>query len=414
MAGSQRMLKRLNRRAIVRHLKSRPGLVRGQLAELTGLAESTVSVLVGELIAEGWIRQAGSRGTGAVGRRAQSLEVDPTRLTLLGAEVGDDFLNVVACGLQGEVLFSRTVDYRHVELGRSIGDVADLIMVARADVLARHRKVLGVGVGVPGMVGSDGFLRLAPSIGWREVPFGELLAGALRDRRGAGLPVTVLNDANAAALSEYVFGASPTLGTLVFLSLGYGIGAGIMLDDRLHVGHDGLAGEVGHAVVKPGGAPCACGRRGCVETILSQKVISRKATGREEPVLHVAELVAMLERGDATLRKVVREAGEQLGQVLQNLVVTINPELVILGGPLSRLQGLVDVAIDQLKRLEGELPYHHAEVRVCRFGLDAAAVGAAASVLHQAIHPPVRSLAAIDPAERDMAPRPGIGRPLPL
>jgi predicted NBD/HSP70 family sugar kinase len=388
MAGSQRTLKILNRMAILRHVKARPGLVRGELAGLIGLADSTVSVLVNELIEEGWLRATGSRGTGALGRRPQHLELDPTRLSLLGAEVGNDYLNVVACGLGGELLFSRMVDYRHADLARSIGDLAGLIGEARAASLAARRRVLGAGVGLPGMVGFDGELRLAPSIGWRDVPFGRLLGEALQRRGCADLPVSVLNDANAAALSEYVFGASPPVSSLVFLSLGYGVGAGIVLDDRLLLGHDGLAGEVGHTVVKPGGAPCACGRRGCAETILSQKVISRLATGRATPVLHVAELVERLERGDEALKRVVRGAGVHLGMVLQRLVVVINPELLILGGPLSRLQLLVDEAIATLRKLGGERPFHRAEVRVCRFGLDAGAVGAAGSVLHHALSPP--------------------------
>jgi predicted NBD/HSP70 family sugar kinase len=387
MAGSQRTLKRLNRTAILRHIKARPGLVRGELADLVGLADSTVSVLVNELIAEGWLRTSGSRGTGALGRRPQFLELDPSRLSLLGAEVGNDYLNVVACGLTGELHFSRMVDYRHDGLADSIGDLAGMMGEARAAALAGGRRVLGAGVGLPGMVGFDGQLRIAPSIGWRDVPFGRLLGEALQVRRCGDLPVSVLNDANAAALSEYVFGTGPSLASLVFLNLGYGVGAGIVLDDRLHLGHDGLAGEVGHTIIKPGGAPCACGRRGCAETILSQKVISRLATGKSAPVLHVAELMAMLEGGDQKLQRVVRGAGTLLGMLLQRLVVTINPEVLILGGPLSRLQGLVEEAVETLARLGGERPYHQAEVRVCRFGLDAAAVGAAASVLHDALHP---------------------------
>lgn len=391
MAGSQRMLKRLNRMAIVRHVKARSGAVRGELAGFVGLADSTVSVLVNELIAEGWLRQAGPRGTGALGRRPRFLELDPTRLALLGAEVGDDSLNVVGCGLQGDLLFSRMIDYRHVDLETSVRDVAGLVLEARAAVTAGRRRVLGVGVGVPGMVARDGLLRLAPNIGWRDVPFGRRLTAELHEQRCSDLPVTVLNDANAAALSEYVFGTAPAVASLIFLSLGYGVGAGIVLDDRLHVGHDGLAGEVGHTILDPEGAPCACGRRGCTETLISQKVISRLATGREEPVLHVAELEERLAQGDAALQRVVREAGEHLGLVLQNLVVTINPEVLILGGPLSRLRGLVEAATRSLKRLAGDLHYHSAQVRVCRFGLNAAAVGAAGSVLHQALHPLAQS-----------------------
>lgn len=386
MAGSQRTLKNLNRMAIVRQVKARAGVIRSELAGLTGLADSTVSVLVNELIGEGWLRQAGSRGTGVPGRRPSFLELDPARLAILGAEVGDDYLNVVACGLQGEVLYSRALDYRHTDLAVSVRDISALIVEARAAVVTGKRRLLGVGVGVPGMVGDDGVVRLAPSIGWRDAPFGRRLTAALRELGCTDLPVAVLNDANAAALSEHVFGTGPAFGSLVFLSLGYGVGAGIVLDDRLHRGHDGLSGEVGHTILQPGGARCACGRHGCAETLVSQRVLSRHVTGPERPVLHASELIARLEQGGPALQQVVRQAGEHLGLVMQNLVVTINPEVLILGGPLSRLRGLVDAAKETLARLAGELPYHHVQVRICRFGLDAAAVGAAGSVLHEALH----------------------------
>jgi predicted NBD/HSP70 family sugar kinase len=308
-------------------------------------------------------------------------------LTLLGAEVGNDYLNVVACGLRGDVIFSRYVDYRHADVATTVRDLTGLIIETQRAVRTGRRKVLGLGVGVPGMVGPGGQVRLAPGIGWRDSPFGELLREQLRGRGFGDVPMTVLNDANAAALSEHVFGVEAPVGSLVFLSLGYGVGAGIILDHRLHLGHDELAGEVGHTILQPGGERCACGRRGCAETLLSQKVLSRRVTGADQPVLHVAELAEGLDRGDPVLRQVVLEAGEHLGLILHNLVVTVNPEVVILGGPLARLDALVAAAREALARFAGELPYHHGEVRVCRFGIDAAAVGAAGSVLHQALNP---------------------------
>jgi predicted NBD/HSP70 family sugar kinase len=158
-----------------------------------------------------------------------------------------------------------------------------------------------------------------------------------------------------------------------------------VLDDRLHQGYDGLAGEVGHTILEPGGARCACGRRGCAETLVSQRVLSRHVTGPDQPVLHATELIARLEQGGVALQQVVRTAGEHLGLLLQNLVVTINPEVLILGGPLIRLRGLVEAARETLGRLSGETPYHRRDLRLCRFGLDAASVGAAGSVLQHAL-----------------------------
>jgi predicted NBD/HSP70 family sugar kinase len=382
MAGDQSLLKRLNRMSIVRHVKARPGVARGELAELTGLAESTVSVLAKELIAEGWLRATDSSAGGAVGRRPKLLALDPDRIAILGAEMGVDYLNVVACSLRGEVLFSRMIDYQHGEVARSVGDLAALIVEARAAMLSRKRRLLGVGVGVPGMVTSDGLLRFAPAIGWRDVPVGGLVGAALREAGCVDLPVSVLNDANAAALSEYVFGASTSVSSLVFLILGFGVGAGIVLHDRLYLGHAGVAGEVGHTILDPDGLLCACGRRGCAETLLSQAAVSKLATGLDQPILHIGELEHRLARRDEPLTRGTREAGELLGLVVHNLVVTINPEVVILGGPLSRLDVLVEVALQRLASLAGKRPYHHTQVRVCRLGLNATAVGAAGSVLN--------------------------------
>jgi predicted NBD/HSP70 family sugar kinase len=383
MAGDQRLLKEINRMAIVRHVKARPGLARGALAELTGLADSTVSVLVSGLIEEGWLCASDSAGSGVVGRRPKLLALDPSRIAILGAEMGVDYLNVVACGLQGEVLFSRMIDYQHGAVETSVQDLTGLIVEARAAMLAQRRRLLGVGVGLPGMVTSDGLLRFAPAIGWRDVAVGALVSAALRKARCSDLPVTTLNDANAAALSAYVFGVSPGLSSLVFLILGFGVGAGIVLHDRLYVGHDGLAGEVGHTIVQPGGLLCACGRRGCAETMLSQKAVSRLATGKDEPILHIGELVARLARREEALTRGTREAGALLGFLMHNLIVSLNPEVFILGGPLSWLDVLVDGARERLAELAGDRPLHHAKVQVCPLGLNATAVGAAGSVLNQ-------------------------------
>jgi predicted NBD/HSP70 family sugar kinase len=238
------------------------------------------------------------------------------------------------------------------------------------------------------MVATDGRLRVAPAIGWTDVSVGQLVTGALAAARCEDLPVTILNDANAAALSEHVFGATPSTGSLVFLVLGHGVGAGIVLQGRLHQGHDGLAGEVGHTIVRPGGLPCACGRRGCADTLLSQRAVSRLVTGPEGHLLHIPELIERLARREEPLTQGTREAGQLLGFLVHNLVVSINPELVILGGPMSRLDVLVEAALAQLALLSGQHSHHRAVVRTCALGMNATAIGAAGAVFHQLLQRP--------------------------
>jgi len=388
MAGDQSLLKRINRMAIVRSVKSRPGTFRAHLAAATGLADSTVSVLVNELIEEGWLRAEASPGRrGAAGRRPSGLTLDGTRLALLGAELGVDYLAVAACDLQGRALLSRLVDYEHREAPRSLGDLIALVAEAQHQLAREGRQPLGAGVGLPGMVSSDGTLHIAPRIGWRDLAVRPLLVEALR-RAGCGdLQVSVLNDANAGALGEYVFGDAPAVDSLVFVSLGHGVGAGIVLGDRLQPGHAGLSGEVGHSILRPGGDPCPCGRRGCAETLLSQEVVSRQVTGPGHPVLHLDEMLRRQERGDQAVRLAAATAGEHLGLLLHNLVVTIDPAVVVVGGPLSRLGGLVEAARASLARLSGASTTHRPEVRVSRFGSSAGAIGAAGHVLQQLLNP---------------------------
>jgi predicted NBD/HSP70 family sugar kinase len=376
--------------AIAKHVKLHPGLARSDLAALTGLADSTVSVLVNGLIDDGWLMAIdGPAGGSGAGRRAKRLALNPHRLGLLGAEIGVDFLAVAACNLVGEVLYLRRIEYSHIDEARSIIDMAGLIALAHASLSKQQRTPLGLGIGLPGMVTMDGLLHFAPNLGWRDVPVSSQMAAALNDAGIEPLRATVLNDTNAMALGEYVFGASPPVSSLAYLNTGYGLGAGIVLNDRLVLGHEGFAGEVGHAILQPMALRCACGRFGCAETLLSQKGVSRLVTGMDNPALAVKELARRLEHGDLVVQDAARAAGEQLGLVIHNLIVTLNPAVVVLGGSLSQLPLFVDTALSSLRRLSNNASSHHADVRVSSFALNAGAIGAAAAVLHHLLHEPL-------------------------
>jgi len=382
MTGNQSLLKRINRMALFRLIKAEPGLSRVELAHRTGLTKATVGLLVQELIDEGWLCQSEPAPGQGAGRRPVPLALDGRQVGLLGAEVGVDYLNAVACGLQGEVLWSRRVTSRPGDVGRTVRRLAALVGQARAALRAQGRRPLGLGVGVPGAVDvRDGTLRFAPNLGWHDVDLGARLREALAAAGCGDLPLQVLNEANAAALSEYVFGAAPPTGPLVYLSMGIGLGAGVVLRDRLFLGHDGLAGEVGHTILLRHGPPCACGRRGCAEAFVSQRAVSRAVTGRDAPVLSIEELVRRVARRDPAALRGATRAGEFLGVLLQNIGNTYNPAVVVLGGPLCQLGDVfVKRALRAMTANAGQYDYHRTSVRLCRLGLDACAVGAAASV----------------------------------
>jgi predicted NBD/HSP70 family sugar kinase len=405
MTGDQSLLKRINRMALVRLVKAEPGLSRVDLANRTGLTKTTVGMLVQELIDEGWLHQnAPAEGQG-VGRRPLPLMLDRDRIGLVGAEIGVDYLNVVACNLQGELFQSKCIPYQHRDVTRSLRTLGSMLARAHADLVAEGRRVLGIGVGVPGMVDlQDGQLRFAPNIGWHGVRIEPMLTARLAEAGCEGLPITISNDAKAAALSEYVFGAEHHTGPLIYLAMGIGLGGGIVLSDRLYLGHDGIAGEVGHTILQRGGPRCSCGRQGCAETFISQRAVSRELTGKDAPVLTIEAIRQALAAGDKAAFRAARKAGEHLGVLLQNLANCYNPAVIVLGGPLVQLgDPLIKPALASMEANAGKFDFHRQSVRLCRFGIDACALGAAGGVLQRALYSVEADLGATP--ERGPAPR---------
>jgi predicted NBD/HSP70 family sugar kinase len=398
MTGDQSLLKRINRMALVRLVKAEPGLSRVDLANRTGLTKTTVGMLVQELIDEGWLHQSAPAEGQGVGRRPLPLTLDGDRIGLLGAEIGVDYINVVSCNLQGEIFQSKCIPYKHKDVGRTLKTLAAMVARAHADLAVNGRRVLGFGLGVPGMIDQrEGVLRFAPNLGWHGVRIEQQLLARLAEAGCPGLPLILMNDAKSAALSEYVFGSEHHTGPLIYLAMGIGLGGGIVLSDRLYLGNDGIAGEVGHTILERGGPRCSCGRRGCAETFVSQRAVSRELTGKDEPILTIEAIRQRLATGDRSALRAARRAGSYLGVILQNLANSFNPAVIVLGGPLVQLGDVfVQAGLESMEEHAGRYDFHRHSVRVCRFGIDACALGAAGAVFQRFVHsvesPPLEKL----------------------
>ncbi|GAK03381.1 glucokinase [Geomicrobium sp. JCM 19037] len=200
-------------------------------------------------------------------------------------------------------------------------------------------QVIGVGVGVPGFVNEDaGRVDFAVNIGWRNYPLQNSLSEALH------LPVYINNDANMAAAGEYWQGAGRNSRSAFCVTLGTGVGGGILLNGDVVNGPSGTGGEVGHVTVVPGGRLCSCGRRGCLEEYVGMKGFSlnlkeRLASSGQATQLHaeseVSELFVAANAGDELAQAVIDESLYYLGLVLSNVVTLLNPEKIIIGGGIS-------------------------------------------------------------------------------
>jgi len=327
---------------------------RADLARASGLTRVTVSDLVGEMLGEGLVEELGAPAESRIGKPP----------TLVG--IAADSANIVCLDLSNDdrmtgavVNLASEVKARHeVAIGGRKGSRAVELVHTLVDTLIAkaERPILGIGVGSPGIVDAEGTVIDAPNLGWKETP----LARSLRER--LDLPVYVANDANAAVLGEHTFGDALE-GGLMVLRVGTGVGAGLILEGALLHGHRSAAGEIGHVVVDPDGEECACGRFGCLETLLAVPHLRRR-----------------LEGGDPGA--VLARTGEQLGAALAPVVGTLNLHELVLSGPPELLDGPLLQAADETIR-QRTMPVIGDEliVRTSTLGEDVVLVGAAVLVL---------------------------------
>jgi predicted NBD/HSP70 family sugar kinase len=388
-AGHQRLLKGINRMALVRHLCANPGLSRADLAGSVQLTKSTVGLLVKELIAEGWLLERETVATGDLGRRPTPLYIDPARLLLLGAEIGVESVRVVATSLVGHVVAGATVNH-----GAQRGAAACIDRLAKALVKVREQldgaaqEVIGIGIGLPGGVDeATGFLHFAPNLGWRDVAFGAQLESALASSPLAGVPLFLQNEADVAALGEMEFNSTAVADPLLYVSINHGVGAGVIVDDRLLTGSRGFAGEIGHTILQRDGPLCSCGRRGCAEALIGVRaMLPAPAPGRHAAPL--AGLARRLAANDEDSVRSVEKAGGFLGTLLQNLSAAYDPACIVLGGAGVELgDAFVQPALATLRDYCAAANLPAPTVRLSQFGADAVAIGAAALVRYRLTRP---------------------------
>lgn len=269
-------------------------------------------------------------------------------------------------------------------------DQATMLRMAHGLLAQTRGRLAAIGVSFGGPVDAQkGLVRLSHHVpGWEDVP----LAARLAEEFAA--PVAVDNDANVAALGEWRYGAGQGYDSVLYVTVSTGIGGGWVLDGRIWSGADGMAGELGHVVVRPGGTPCVCGKRGCVEAEACGPAMARKAAARLQESPHAGSLLLALaegrpdavtgemvaraaQAGDPLAQDVLMEGAEALGSGLAAAINLVNPAVVVLGGGVTKAGEAWWQRVRQTARAEA-LPQARAEIVPAGLGDDAPLWGAAA------------------------------------
>lgn len=348
--------RQVNRSLILRTLFRSAAMSRADLSRTTGLTRVSVSRIVDDLAAEGLVRESGPSPEGRVGKPSTLISLNPDAYHVVTLDLSAHAeLSGAIMNLAGDVVHSMNVPTDGARGDRLLEKVCAL---AAALVKRSTVRVLGVGVGSPGVVNAAGVVRAAVAFDWHDLDVGSAIAAVVP------VPVHIANDANAAALAARTYG-QPGVDNLALVRIGLGIGSGVIVGGALVTGDRFTAGEIGHVIVDEHGEICRCGRRGCLEVVAAVPYIRQRLA---EP--------------GASAEEVLSRAGQALGRVLTPVVAALGLEQVVLSGPLDVVGGVfLDETRAAIEREALAIVADDVEIRVAVRGDDIVLLGGTALVV---------------------------------
>jgi predicted NBD/HSP70 family sugar kinase len=351
---NSRVIRSINRSVILNLIRERQPVSRAEIARLSKLNKSTVSSIVASLLQEELVVEEPAQNS-SVGRNPINIRLR-TGKHLVGAISFDSALTRAAIvDIDGTLRHTVDITTRETTPRTFVARcVADLNKLRKHHHLAQFK---GIGITVAGIVDPrQARVVFAPNLGWKDV---DLLA-MVRELCPEVANVAVENDAKASALAELWFGNHDIdLSNFVFLSVGRGIGSGIVIDKKVLTGVSHFAGEFGHMTLIEGGEPCSCGNLGCWEAYASDRATVKrfaKASGRNETSAEnftLEGVIAAARGGDQAAKEELLRTGRYLGQGISNIIKSVDPDAIVIGGPITKAWDLVAPQIMQEVRSRG-------------------------------------------------------------
>ena len=338
-AGSKHLIREINQALVLDIVRSRGALSRTEIAVQSNLSLPTVSDITAQLIEMGLIYEQ-STGASTGGRRPVLVAFNPRAGYVAGVKVTETTAIAVLTDLNATVVAHHSVpihDHRPEDIVATLANTVETLLAT-----ANGAPLLGVGIGMASVVDRRReIVRFATYFGWHELPMAQMLEERLN------VPVILDNDVNALAVAEQWFGAGRGITDFLVVSLGRGVGLGMILNGRLYRGAGGGAGEFGHTIVQADGPLCACGKRGCLEAFISDPALARQASAVLGRAVHIAEVYSLAVQGNAEVIAIYRNAARVLGIAVANLVNVLNPALIIIGGEGARAGHLILAPFEQ-------------------------------------------------------------------
>jgi N-acetylglucosamine repressor len=321
--ATHQQTKQHNRDLVLRTIFANESISRAELARVTNLTRTTVSDVVAGLLAEGLVDEVGL-GTSLGGKTPILLSIVPDSRYLIGLNLAQDKFIGAIVNLRGEI---KEIVEAPVHDGNGKKALELVYEILDQLIKKRLKPIVGIGVGTPGLVNTrEGIVVNAVNLEWQDLRLGQLLSKKYH------LPVSILNDSQATAIGEFVYGSGHASDeNLIVVNVKHGIGSGILVNGRLFQGDGGGAGEIGHVVVQENGALCRCGKLGCLETLSSARAVIQQLK-----VDSIEKAQLAFDSGNANAKQVVARAAHYLGISLANLIGTLNIQKIVITGDMTR------------------------------------------------------------------------------
>jgi predicted NBD/HSP70 family sugar kinase len=335
------LIRAINRALVLNTIKSDGPISRKDIAQQTGLSAATVTGITAKLLDKQLILEK-FEGDSSGGRKPILLTINPRGGYVIGLKLSEDHITAALTDLEATILHSITESFS----SHSLEHIIDMIIKVVDDFLSKNKlaqeQLLGIGIGLAGIIDTqNGIIRNSPIFGWQQVNLSEEIHKRLH------MPVFIDNDVNTLTIAEQWFGKGQGKENFLTVTIGRGVGLGIVVNGQIYHGGGGGAGEFGHTVIDPQGPKCDCGKYGCLETYVADPGLIRTANQLyEDGVLpkkigSVDELLALAQEGNQEARGIYANAGKILGRGLANLINVLNPELIIVSGEGVRAKELI-------------------------------------------------------------------------
>ncbi|MDY7076178.1 MAG: ROK family transcriptional regulator [Chloroflexota bacterium] len=394
--ANRQLTRAINRSTVLNVVKAEGPVSRTDIVRLSGLSPATVSEITADLITEGLIYEK-TAGDSTGGRPPILLALNHEAAYVVGLKLAERQISAAITDIEATILCTLTVPVTGMTaVEQAVAALSEVVEQVIAEASVPRERVTGVGIGLAGIIDAErGICRYSPILGWRDVPLKQLVEGQ------TGIPVCIDNDVNTLAMAEKWFGAGQGVDDFLVVTVGRGVGLGIVVNGQFYRGTWGGGGEFGHTVMDPNGPLCDCGKHGCLEAHVADPALVRAARevaargdldGIDPDHLTVEQVTELAQAGKESLQSIFAQAGQILGMGVANLINIFNPALIIVSGEGVRAG---DLMFGPMQEAVAQYAFgglvEDTEIFVQEWGDEAWAWGAASLVLQEIYKSPVHA-----------------------